>query len=47
MKPLRVRIIQKKVIEQYFHVVPFIMLYKMFQSKFKSVDKNPSVRPFK
>ena len=35
-----------KAIEQYFHVVLFIMLYKVVLT-FKSLDKNPSVWPFK
>ena len=39
MKPQCVSI-QMKAIEQYFHVVLFIMLYKGVLT-FKSVDENP------
>ena len=35
-----------KGIEQYFHMVLFIMLCKVFLT-FKSVDENPSMWPFK
>ena len=35
-----------KAIEQYANVVLFIIVYKIFLT-FKSVDKDPSVRPLK
>ena len=35
-----------KAIEQYFHVVLFVMMYKVVLA-FKSVDETPSVEPFR